>query len=218
MKVNMKLIMENWRKHKKLLTEESVWDAWYTKDDWDEFEVDDEGVETYPEPPDHLPALYQARTKERAEAIIKAILENPDEELEELSGKPKDDLLDMAEELGHALAKAAKSSSLPGASQRLRFGDFHRGTPSEEIDDAAEEAVKMIIAVRTLPTPEIVLKQFSPEQVKALENSYRSQFKDPKDPRIEWSLEDAVTHTVENTGATAGELFRSLKNQLSKGL
>jgi hypothetical protein len=202
MKDNMKLIMENWRKHKKLLTEESVWDAWYTKDDWDEFEVDDEGFETYPEPPEHLPALYQARTKERAEAIIKAWMEEG-RELKELSGMPEGDLLDDAEELGNALG---------------------RETPSEEIADAAEEAVKMIKAgfVPQEETPEDtikkVLKQFSPEEVEALENSYRSEIKDPNDPRGAWSLEDAVRHTVENTGATAEELISSLKNQLTRGL
>ena len=75
MKNNMKLIMENWRKHKKLLTEESVWDPWHTKDDWDPFEQDAYGDYTYQEQPDHLPALYQARTKERSEAIIKAWME-----------------------------------------------------------------------------------------------------------------------------------------------
>ena len=67
-------------------------------------------------------------------------------------------------------------------------------------------------------TIEKVLKQFSPEQVEALENSYRSQIKDPNDPRRGWSLEDAVRHTVENTGATAEELISSLKNQLTRGL
>ena len=210
MKNNMKLIMETWRKFEKLLTEESVWDPWHTKDEWDPFEQDAYGDYTYQEQPDHLPALYQARTKERAEAIIKAWMEEG-RELKELSGMPEGDLLDDAEELGDALARRAN----------------FRPTYEDEIEDAAEEAVKMIKAgfvpqEEQEETPEEtiekVLKQFSPEQVEALENSYRSQIKDPNDPRREWSLRDAVAHTVENTGATAEEVINSLKNQLSRGL
>jgi len=142
MKNNMKLIMENWRKFEKLLTEESVWDAWYTKDDWDEFEVDDEGVETYPEVPDHFPALYQARTKKRAEAIIQAMIAR-DLDLKELSARAKtvagerelfDYVQDLADDLKNETRRTAPPGSPPGT------------TPVAEVYDAADKAVDMIIA------------------------------------------------------------------------
>ena len=141
MKNNMKLIMENWRKHKKLLTEESVWDAWYTKDDVD-IEVDDEGVETYPEQPDNFPALYQARTKKRAEAIIQAMIHDG-LDLKELSSRAKTvagerELFDYVQDLADDLKNVERRTAPPG---------FPPGTtPVEEVYDAADKAVDMIIA------------------------------------------------------------------------